>query len=117
MNTASRLEGANKYFGTRILVSEVTARASGRTDLIPVAEIVVKGRQQSIEVWTPAPDMACNARVEYTSAYRLTAKGDPAAVGAFEGLEQQNADEPLVKHYVAQARSGRMTTRMTLEGK
>lgn len=66
VNTASRLEEANKVLGTSILVSSATAaRFLGREPGSPVVEsgnislkrlgfIAVPGRKASIEVWEPA---------------------------------------------------------------
>ena len=54
VNLASRLEGANRFFGTTILVGEtVHALAAEQFHFAPVAKIVVKGRQQAVAVFTP----------------------------------------------------------------
>jgi len=51
VNLASRLEGANKAFGTRILLGEETARCvQGSMVTRPLARLRVKGKQQAIEV-------------------------------------------------------------------
>ena len=51
-NTSSRLEGANKVYGTRILIGEPTRRAAG--DAIVAREIdliAVKGKSDSVRVY------------------------------------------------------------------
>lgn len=51
-NTASRLEGVNKFYGTRILIGEVTRRDAG--DAIVAREIdliAVKGKSEAIRVY------------------------------------------------------------------
>ena len=54
VNLASRLEGANKYFGTDILVSEMTvAQAGGGFAWREIDAIRVKGRQQPVKVFAP----------------------------------------------------------------
>ena len=55
VNTASRLENANKATGTTILVSAdtVAACASGNLEFKRLGEIVVYGKKTSIEVWEP----------------------------------------------------------------
>lgn len=51
VNLASRLEGANKEFGTGILLGETTARAvAGRMATRPLTRLRVKGKLQAIEV-------------------------------------------------------------------
>jgi len=49
VNLASRLEGLNKVYGTRILVSEATVAAAGSAILTrPVDRVTVKGKQVPI---------------------------------------------------------------------
>jgi adenylate cyclase len=52
MNLASRLEGANKFYGTEILISEATRMAAG-PDLIAreVDQVRVVGRRQPVRIF------------------------------------------------------------------
>jgi len=51
VNLASRLEGANKEFGTDILIGEETERrVRGQVVTRPIARLRVKGRQQAVQV-------------------------------------------------------------------
>lgn len=57
VNLASRLEGINKLYGTGIMVSnETVQRIKGRIALRPVDRVIVKGKSQAIEVFTPCDD-------------------------------------------------------------
>src|SRR6202171_2935851 len=57
VNLASRLEGANKAYGTSILLSEATARQlKGRVPLRPGDSVVVKGRTDAVMIFTPCVD-------------------------------------------------------------
>ena len=59
VNTAARLEGINKLYGTGIMVSGDTARQiEGRIALRPVDRVIVKGKSQAVEVFTPCDDPA-----------------------------------------------------------
>lgn len=52
VNLASRLEGANKFFGTRVMVSEDTLRAAGDSFLSrELGLIAVKGKQQPVRIF------------------------------------------------------------------
>jgi class 3 adenylate cyclase len=52
VNLASRLEGANKEFGTSIMLGENTARAlDGRFALRPLTRLRVKGKLTAVEVF------------------------------------------------------------------
>ncbi len=54
VNLAARLEGINKLYGTNIMVSSDTAQQiNGRIALRPVDRVIVKGKSQAVEVFTP----------------------------------------------------------------
>lgn len=73
VNLASRLEGANKVFGTGILLGEETARrVQGAMVTRPLARLRVKGKLQAIEVHTlhGAPGDLAAGEMEFVEAYR-----------------------------------------------
>jgi adenylate cyclase len=73
VNLASRLEGANKAFGTGILLGEETARRVQDTMITrPLARLRVKGKLQAIEVHTlhGAPGTLPADETEFVAAYR-----------------------------------------------
>lgn len=52
VNFTSRLEGANKQFGTKILISESTLKAAGDTLIVrEVGPVRVKGKQKAVRVY------------------------------------------------------------------
>jgi adenylate cyclase len=53
VNVASRIEALNKELGSKILASDETWKASGRTDLEPTPHeaIHVRGRKQPLKIW------------------------------------------------------------------
>ena len=53
VNTAARLEGLNKYFGTTISVSGATRGLCNGIQFRPSASVVLKGKSNAIEVWEP----------------------------------------------------------------
>ena len=62
MNTASRLEAANKSLKTGVLISAEAAARSGRGDLVPMGRVTLRGRAQPVDVFTPRPDLAADQR-------------------------------------------------------
>ena len=57
VNLASRLEGINKQYGSEILLSEATAQQLGnRIPLMYVDRVVVKGKTEPIDIYTPQQD-------------------------------------------------------------
>jgi adenylate cyclase len=57
VNLAARLEGVNKAYGTRILISGATAELlEGAISLRPVDLVRVKGKDKAVEILTPCDD-------------------------------------------------------------
>ena len=56
MNTAARLEGINKYFGTRLCVSGVTKAACQGIAFRPIVSAIVKGKTTALDLWEPLQD-------------------------------------------------------------
>ena len=106
VNTASRLEGANKHLGTTICLSAATlAGCAPGTVTRPIGRLLLKGKQEALMVYEPlSPDhpgtYAPNA--EYCNAYALiTSHGDEpntkaSALDAFRNLAEHFPDDPLV---------------------
>lgn len=95
VNLASRLEGVNKAYGTKILVSETTAEAlAGRIGLRTVDRVRVKGKQHPIRIYTPCDDARL---VELTErAFEAYGKGEWAtARTAWTEVAAWRADDTL----------------------
>ena len=61
VNLAARLEGVNKLYGTSILVSGATAaKVGGAVALRPVDRVIVKGKTEAVEIFTPCADESLN---------------------------------------------------------
>ena len=91
VNTASRIEGLNKYFGTAVCVSETCVAASaGGESLRPLGRFTLKGKSHPIAVFEPVPPqwLESEAGRAYLAAYALMAEGRVAeALAAFQALE------------------------------
>lgn len=58
MNTASRLESANKSLKTGVLISAEAAARADRDDLVPMGRVTLRGRAQPVDALTPRPDLS-----------------------------------------------------------
>jgi adenylate cyclase len=89
VNLASRLEGANKYFGTSILVSQATMMLAGtKFKWREIDAIRVKGRLQPVAVYEPLGDAGHETETQIATAYaeglaRWRARDFAAAVDNF----------------------------------
>ena len=106
---ASRLEGLNKLYGTRILVSETTAiRVIEHFELRRLDRVTVKGRVQPTIIYellgrrgTIDPDTVDFAR-RYEAAVDLYLAGAWAeAVDAFDALRQERPDDGATRTLLA----------------
>jgi adenylate cyclase len=72
VNLAARLEGVNKLYGTGILVSgDTVARMGGAVKVRPVDRVIVKGKTEPVEIFTPCEDDgAIEASRRAIAAYR-----------------------------------------------
>jgi class 3 adenylate cyclase len=81
VNLASRLESANKAFGSHVLITRRTLDLIGDTFLVrPIALLQVQGKTEGINVYEP---MARHA--EATDQQRAVAEATTAAVTAYQG--------------------------------
>jgi len=90
MNTAARLEGANKYLKTKALVSDDVRRLVETDVLRPMGRIVLSGRPTPIVVWEPAPEMEPDKRQELTRLWLQFDTGDREALHAIEAIAAAN---------------------------
>ncbi len=87
MNTAARLEGANKYLKSDALVSdEARARTVAQDIFRPMGRITLSGRSTPIVVWEPAPATDPKQRAEITRLWRQFEAGDKEALHAIEAI-------------------------------
>lgn len=120
VNSASRLEGANKYFGTRVCVSDDILRACPDVVSRPVARLVLKGKTMAISVFEPVVDEAPGLRAPlaaYQAAYRALAAGLPEAGARFAVLARDFPDDPLVNLHFRRLRAGEHGVLITMTEK
>jgi adenylate cyclase len=100
LNTASRVEGLNKYIGSHVAVTGETAAQCRHQTFRPVGDIIVKGRKSAMPILapvSPADPPALLAR--YAEAYAALSQEKPEAAELFAALHRDfPADAPTAFH-------------------
>jgi class 3 adenylate cyclase len=117
INTASRLEVANKSLGTRICVSATIAKAAENFRGRPVGDLMLRGRSEPLRAYEPlrAEVFAAPAVTQYSEAFAKLEAGDAAAMPAFAALVGSHADDPLAGFHLRRLLNGAKGVRMQLE--
>lgn len=108
INTAARLEAANKHLGTRICVSAAAADAAGEFQGRPVGEIILRGRSEPLRAFEPLQDgpFKAPATAQYMDAFAKLEAGDAAAMPAFAALVGLHADDALAGYHLKRLLNG-----------
>jgi class 3 adenylate cyclase len=117
INTAARLEAANKFLGTRICVSASVADGAGNFKGRPVGDLVLRGRSEPLRAFEPLPEavFAAPATAQYSEAFAKLEAGDAAAMPAFAALVGLHADDALAGFHLKRLLNGAKGVRMQLE--
>jgi adenylate cyclase len=84
MNTASRLESANKVLHTALLVSREVVDRATLACFRPMGRITVRGRATPLEIFEPAPDLPQSEIDTLAQLLRRFDDGDRAALSALQ---------------------------------
>jgi adenylate cyclase len=108
VNLSSRLESVNKYFGTRICVSDSIVDKVPDVPFRPIARVIVKGKTIPIPIFEPlSPEQIESGFAErYNAAYALMQAEDPVAREAFETLLQDFPKDGPVAFHAERLRAG-----------
>lgn len=117
INTAARLESANKFLGTRICVSAAVAMGAENFQGRPVGDLLLRGRSEPLRAYEPLPAKAYDAATTklYSEAFARLEANDAAAMPAFAALVGQHADDALAGFHLRRLLNGAKGVRMQLE--
>jgi len=104
MNTAARLESANKQLKTTALVSS-EAKAGTTLDVFrPMGRIVVSGRATPVEVWEPVPAMDAALRAQLNALWLRFDGGDGEALVQLESIADRLKEDAALGLFVYRIR-------------
>ena len=97
MNTASRLESANKMLDSGVMASREFAERSGLDWWRPMGRVVLRGRGKPVDLFEPAPDFPAEDRAALYQAMILIESDVEAAIKVIAGVvEKHPGDAALV---------------------
>jgi class 3 adenylate cyclase len=117
INTAARLEAANKFLGTRICVSAAIAGSVPGFCGRPIGDLMLRGRSEPLRAFEPLrpADFQAPAIAQYKEAFAKLEAGDVTAMPAFAALVGLHADDPLAGFHLRRLLNGAKGVRMQLE--
>jgi adenylate cyclase len=117
INTAARLEAANKYLGTRICVSAAVASGADTFRGRPVGDLMLRGRSESLRAYEPLSLAVFEGATttQYVEAFAKLEKDDPLAMPAFAAIVGLNADDALAGYHLKRLLNGSKGVRIQLD--
>jgi adenylate cyclase len=104
MNTASRLESANKELHTAMLVSREAREMMGSALLRPMGRVVLRGRSTPVEIFEPVPAAAEEHVMRLTALLRRFDDGDASALADLESHATREPDDAALSHLLYRLR-------------
>ena len=119
VNTAARIEGLNKYFGTRLCASAETLKHCPEVTVRPLGRVVMKGKTEPLEIFEilDADRDRSPYMEEYRRAYAMLDAGDTGAKALFAKLSAENPGDACVALHLARMEDGAGDALVIMESK
>lgn len=104
MNTAARLESANKALGSSVMASRELAERSGLDWWRPMGKVILRGRTKPVEIWEPAPDFPAEERAILQQALDLAASDRARAIVLIEQLAARHESDTALQNLLERIR-------------
>ncbi len=119
VNTAARLEAANKVLGTRVCVSGTIAEGNPQARLRPVGQLLLPGKAVALDAFEPASKASLQGPLQepaqrfvqapladYLVAFQALQKQAPEALALFAQLARLWPGDPLVRLHHGRLQAG-----------
>lgn len=117
VNTAARMESANRYFGTTLCVSADSANQCIDVLFRPIGRLMLKGKNIGVEgfepLYTESPDTS--PIEQYNKAYQQLDEHTDDMVMMFVDLAAQYPNDPLVNYHAKRLHLGEKGTTIVME--
>ncbi|WP_421989998.1 CHASE2 domain-containing protein [Qipengyuania sp.] len=105
MNTAARLEAANKALDSSVMASREFAERSDLDWWRPMGCVVLRGRAQPVELMEPAPDFPKSDRELLAQAYKLTRSDNASAVQVIRDVANRHPADRALENLLYRVRN------------
>lgn len=118
VNTAARLEGANKNFTSHVCVSGATAERANAHEFRQLGRLLLAGKTKPVDAWEPVQAiMGDHAPIGvYRNAYADLDKSSISSLRTFKRLAKEYPDDYLIKCHLGRLKNGLKTTLIDLTG-
>jgi len=119
VNTAARLEGMNKYLGTRICIASSTVELCQNQQFRPGAEVVLKGKALAVATFEPISPESIPEELlhSYPAAYEELRTGSGNGSSLMLKLYEKYPDDPLLKFHVSRIQEGKTGVHLEMSRK
>jgi class 3 adenylate cyclase len=119
VNIASRCQGVNKYFGTRVCVTQDTVDRCPDVRFRKIGDALLKGKKQFVGLYSPisAAEDATSLPEDYDAAYSMLEAGDAEARDAFRALRKKHPDDAIIVFHCQRIETGKVSHQIVLENK
>lgn len=119
VNTAARSEGVNKYFGTRVCVTQDTVDQCPTQPFRKIGDVLLKGKKQFVGLYSPlsAAESETSLSQDYEEAYSMLSAGDAKARDAFLALKEKYPGDPIIGYHCRRIEAGMLSSQIVLDDK
>lgn len=100
MNTAARLEAANKPLNTKVLASRAAMERSGLDWWRPLGRVTLRGRSTPVEIFEPVPEATARDRAYLAKALQDFDRGEPNTLERLERFSSTNVRDAALANLV-----------------
>ena len=105
MNTAARLEAANKALDSSVMASREFAQRSGLDWWREMGRVVLRGRARPVDIMEPAPDFPAEDRDRLRDAVILSENDNTCAINMVEQLVRSHPDDTALRNLLHRMKS------------
>ena len=100
MNTAARLESANKQLGSNVMVSREAMERSGLDWWRPMGRISLRGRARAVDIFEPVPNLSKSDLGHFADIMAGVDRGQKESIDALAGLARAHPEDEALANLV-----------------